>query len=89
MGATQCKPARGPGGMLLQEILKLRSSEIAGNMYFSTNFCIFKVFKEGSQGALVRVFENWRGTCPLCLPPIPTSMFALMFVEIAICWLLA
>ena len=29
--------------------LKLRSSEIAGNVYFSIHFCIFKIFKEGNQ----------------------------------------
>ena len=34
----------GPWGMLRREILSLRSSEIARNVYFS----VFKVFKEGN-----------------------------------------
>ena len=45
----KCKLARGSGGMLLQEILKLKFSEIAGNMYFANCFCIFKAFKDGNQ----------------------------------------
>ena len=39
---------RGARGMLPREILTFRSSEIAVNAYFSTHFCIFKVFKEGN-----------------------------------------
>ena len=52
------------------EILKLESFEIPGNSYFSIHFCIFNVFKEGSQvaqqGAPLLIFEMWRGTWPLC-----------------------
>ena len=38
----------GGPGMLPQEMLKLRSSEIAGKVYFSVYFCVFKVFKVGN-----------------------------------------
>ena len=31
------------------EVLKLRSSEIAGNGYFSIHSCIFEAFKDGNQ----------------------------------------
>ena len=49
MGVKQCKPARGPGACSPGEVLKFRSSEITGNMYFSIHFCIFKVFKEATK----------------------------------------
>ena len=42
--------------MLPGKILKLSSSEIARNMYFSIYFRIFKVPKEGNQD-----FEKWVG----------------------------
>ena len=48
-GVKQSKSARGSGGMLPREILKLRSSEIAGNVYFSNHFWTFTVFKGGNQ----------------------------------------
>ena len=58
------KLARGSWGMLPREILKLRSSEIAENVYFTSCFCIFKAFKEGNQvnekGHFARAFEKWR-----------------------------
>ena len=41
---------RGPGACPPHESLKLRSSEVAGNVYFCIHFCILKVFKEGNQG---------------------------------------
>ena len=47
-------------GMLPQEILKLRSSEIAGNVYFSIHCCIFSVFKKGNQA-------TWKGVLWPCL----------------------
>ena len=43
-----CKSARGSGGMLSLEILRLSCYEITtGNVYFSICFCLLKVFKEG------------------------------------------
>ena len=56
--------------MLPQEILRVGSSEIAGNVYFSIHFSIFKVFKEGNQatrkGALYLSLWKVGVTCPLC-----------------------
>ena len=51
MGAMekQGKPGRRSEGTLPREFLKLRPSEIAGSVYFSTYCCIFKVFEEGNQ----------------------------------------
>ena len=75
MGVKQCKPARGSGGMLSREILKLGSSEIAGNVHFSIHFCICKVFKEGSQ------VTRKSGTLPESLKsrgyvsPVPSSSY--------------
>ena len=40
--------------MLPGDILKLRSSEIVGNVYFTSHFCILGVFKEGNQ-------VTWKG----------------------------
>jgi len=57
--------------MLPQEILILRYSKIARNMYFSTYFCIVKVFKEGNQVErkwhFARDFEK-KGACAPCAP---------------------
>ena len=73
-----CKLTRGFGDMLSGEILKLISSEIAGNVYFTSYFCNFRVFKEGSQGtqkgALCPRFSKVGARAP-CGPPVPTSMF--------------
>ena len=35
--------------MLLREILKLRSSEVAGNVYFSIHFCISKLSRRATK----------------------------------------
>ena len=43
------KGARGFRGMLPQQILKCRSSEIAENVYFAIRFCLFKAFMEVNQ----------------------------------------
>ena len=64
--------------MLHREILKLRS-EIAGNAYFSTHFCMFKVFKGATKfhekGQFARVIEKSGGGARApCVSPVPTSM---------------
>ena len=65
--------------MLLREILKLKSFEIAGNVYFSIHFCIFKVFKEGNQvtknEALWMSVPKVREARASCASPVPTFMF--------------
>ena len=63
--------------MLPRKILKLRSSEIAGNMYFASYFCIFESSRRATKlyerGTLPEILKIGGSTCPLC-PPIPTSM---------------
>ena len=59
--------------MLPPEILKLRSYEIIGSMYFSIYFYILKVFKEGKQATRKEALCPSPCTCPLCLP-VPTFM---------------
>ena len=57
--------------MLPRKILILRSSEVARNVHFPITFCIFKVFKEGSQitrkGALGRSLEKKGARAPCAL----------------------
>ena len=57
--------------MLSREILKFRSSEIAGNMYLASYFYIFKAFKEATKvhekGQFARVFHRWGYVLPV--PP--------------------
>ena len=70
----------GSEGMLLCEILKLISSEIARNMYFPAYFCINIVFKEGKpsymkRGLLLETLKSG-GTSSLC-PLVPTFMLLL------------
>ena len=74
----QCKLSRRSGDMFPQEILKLRSSEIARNVYFSIHFCILKAFKEGHQVTQRRALclRLWKvgGICPLC-PLCPSGSY--------------
>ena len=44
-GVKQCKPARGSGGILPWEILKVKSSEIAGKFLYL--FLYFQSFQGG------------------------------------------
>ena len=62
--------------MLPREILKLRSSDIAANVYYASYFGIL----QGGQpsfikGALIPILYKMGGACSL-YPPVPTSMFA-------------
>ena len=64
--------------MLLGEVFKLRTSEIAGNAHFSVHFCIFKVSKVKQpsytkRGTLPESLKSGEGTYSLC-PPVPASM---------------
>ena len=71
MPVPNFKSARGSGGMFLHEILKLESSEIVRNVYFSIYFCILTVFTEGiklhEKEHFAQDFEKWGGMCP-CAP---------------------
>ena len=70
-----CKSATGSGGMLRREILRLQSSEIARNVYFSSTFSR-RATKLREKGHVARDFEKqWGCTCPLSRP-VPTSMAA-------------
>ena len=73
MGAMekQGKPGRSEGTLPF-EFSKLRASEIAGSVYFSTYCCIFKVFKEGNQVTRKKlVFEKCKEGH---VSQVPTSM---------------
>ena len=77
MGVKQCKPPGGSESMLSKEILKLKSSEIGGNVHFSIHFWICKVFKEGNQvtrksGTLPDSLKSGGYVSPV--PPVQTSM---------------
>ena len=62
--------------MLIWEILKLRFSEIAGNVYFSIHFCMLKISRRVSKlhekGDFPESLKS-RGHVPP-VPPVPTSM---------------
>ena len=66
----------GSGGMLLRESLKLRSSEITRNVYFSIYFASSKFSKRATKlhrkGHFVRDFEK-RGHMPPVPPCVPGS----------------
>ena len=64
----------GSGSMLPWKILKLRSSKIAGNVYFFIYFYTFKVFKEGNQVTWKEALcpSLWKvGVRALCAPCAP------------------
>ena len=67
--------------MVPREILKLRSSEIAGNVYFTRYFASSessrKATKLHDKGHFVQDFEKCGGPVPL-YPPVPTSMDSMM-----------
>ena len=61
--------------MLLREILKLRSSEIAVKVYFASCFCIFKAFGQpshGERGTLPELLKS--GGARASCAPVPMSM---------------
>ena len=68
MPVPECKLAGESGNILPREILRLRSSKIAVNVYLS-NLFIFALFKECNQvpgkGALSPSFSKVGGTCPV------------------------
>ena len=73
------KLARRVQGHAPPQILKLKSFEIAGNVYFSIHFCIFKVFKEGNQvtqnEALCTSLPKVREARASCASPVAKFMF--------------
>ena len=61
--------------MLPREILGLRSSEIAGNAYFSINFAFSKLSRRATKflekGHFAQAFEKWRGH----VSPVPPGSY--------------
>ena len=60
--------------MLPRQILNLRSSEIAENVYFASCFCIFKAFEAGNlvlkKGALAESLKSGG-----YVPPVPPGSY--------------